>query len=58
MKIIVILSLFISISMITIGQNIQKCPAYPDTIEMVQINGYKLKCFIKGECVFFNKKTI
>ena len=44
--------------MITTGQNIQKCPAYPDTIEMVQTNGYRLKCFIKGDEYFSILTTI
>jgi len=34
------------------GQMMQKCPAYPDTIRMLQQENYFLECFIKGDEYF------
>lgn len=39
----------IVLSFISQGQMMQKCPAYPDTIRMLQQENYFLECFIRGD---------
>lgn len=48
-KLILLVFSILLMNIVTIGQELQKSSAYPDTIKMEQPDNYILKCFIKGD---------